>query len=301
MGRIVVGTASWTDKSLVASKRFYPPKCSSAEARLRYYATQFPMVEVDSSYYAMPSRDNARRWVERTPPDFIFNVKAFRLFTCHQTSPSALPPDIAAALGRIPTKHVYYKDMPKELLDELWLRYRDALEPLRQAGKLAAVHFQFAPWLAFHPDSREHVLECARRLDGYRVAVEFRNKTWFEGSRAIRTLDFERTHGLVNVIVDEPNTTANSIPSVWEVTVPALAIVRLHGRNHATWNMKGVASSERFNYDYSDLELEEFARKISVLPAELTQVVFNNNFEDQGQRNARTLTAMIRELGDGMP
>ena len=301
MSRVIVGTASWTDKSLIASKRFYPPKCAGAEARLRYYATQFPMVEVDSSYYAMPSRENSRLWVERTPTDFIFNVKAFRLFTGHQTAPSALPPDIAAALGPIPTKHIYYKDMPEDLRDELWLRFRDAIEPLRDAGKLAAVHFQFAPWLAFHPKNREHVEECQRRLDGYRLAVEFRNKTWFEGSHADRTLDFERARGLVNVIVDEPNTTANSIPPVWEVTVPALAIVRLHGRNHATWNLKSGASSERFNYDYSDVELEEFARRISDLPAELTQVVFNNNFEDQGQRNARTLTAMIRTRRDNAP
>jgi len=293
MIRIVVGTASWTDKTLIASKRFYPPKCTTAEARLRYYATQFPMVEVDSSYYAMPSPENSALWVERTPDDFIFNIKAFRLFTGHHTAPSALPPDIAQALGPLPKKHVYYKDMPGELLDELWLRYRDAIAPLRDAGKLAAVHFQFAPWVAFHPENLAHIEECLRRLDGYRLAVEFRNKTWFDGSRAVRTLDFERERGLVNVIVDEPNTTAHSIPSVWEVTVPALAIVRLHGRNHATWNVKSSAASERFNYDYDDAELEEFARKISDLPADLTQVVFNNNYEDQGQRNARTLTRML--------
>jgi uncharacterized protein YecE (DUF72 family) len=241
----------------------------------------------------MPSPENARLWIERTPRDFIFNIKAFRLFTGHQTAPSALPPDIAEALGALPKKHVYYKDMPEELLDELWLRYRDAIAPLRAAGKLAAVHFQFAPWVAFHPKNREHVQECQRRLEGYRLAIEFRNKTWFEGSHAARTLEFERERGLVNVIVDEPNTTANSIPSVWEVTVPALAIVRLHGRNHATWNSKSGASSDRFNYDYNDAELEEFARKISDLPADLTQVVFNNNYEDQGQRNARTLTTML--------
>jgi uncharacterized protein YecE (DUF72 family) len=95
------------------------------------------------------------------------------------------------------------------------------------------------------------------------------------------------------VIVDEPNTTPNPIPSIWEVTVPMLAIVRLHGRNHETWNVKGDAASQRFNYDYSDVELEDFARKISDLPAELSQVIFNNNYEDQGQRNARTLTTMI--------
>jgi len=127
--------------------------------------------------------------------------------------------------------------------------------------------------------------------------VEFRNKSWFEGKHAGLTLDFERERGLVNVIVDESNTTTNSITSVWEVTVPKLAIVRLHGRNQKTWSLKGDAASQRFNYDYSEPELEDLARKISDLPAELSQVVFNNNYEDQGQRNARTLTAILDRIG----
>ena len=294
MGRILIGTASWTDKSLIASRRFYPPKCTSAEDRLRFYATQFPMVEVDSSYYALPSPENSRLWVERTPVEFRFNIKAFRLFTGHQTAPASLPRDIAEALGSIDRKHLYYKDIPGEILDELWRRYRDAIQPLQDDGKLLAVHFQFAPWMAFHPENRAHIEECQRQLAGYRLAVEFRNRTWFEGTKAAITLDFERERGLVNVIADEPTGTSNSIPMVWEVTVPELAIVRLHGRNHATWNVKGIASSKRFDYDYSVGELEEFAHKISALPAELTQVVFNNNFEDQGQRNARTLTRIMQ-------
>ena len=293
MSRVVVGTASWTDKTLIGSKRFYPPKCNSAEDRLRYYATQFPMVEVDSSYYALPSPENSRLWVQRTPPGFIFNIKAFRLFTGHQTAPSALPKDVADAIGPIGNKNLYYKDVPDEIRDELWRRYREAIQPLKDAGKLQAVHFQFAPWMAFHPENRAHIEECQRQLDGYRLAVEFRNKTWFDGKKAAITLAFERERGLVNVITDEPTGTANSIPMVWEVTTPELAVVRLHGRNHATWNVKGAASSERFNYDYTDLELEEFAKKISDIPAELTQVVFNNNYEDQGQRNARTLSKML--------
>lgn len=297
MTRFLVGTASWTDKSLIASKRFYPPKCSTAEDRLRFYATQFPMVEVDSSYYAMPSPENAQLWVERTPPDFVFNIKAFRLFTGHQTAPSALPPDIGTALGPITKKNVYYKDVPLELRDELWLRYREAIRPLRDAGKLVAVHFQFAPWVAAHRKNREHIEECQRQLDGYRLAVEFRNESWFDGPKAKATLDFERSRGLVNVIADEPRTTANSIPMIWEVTTPSLAIVRLHGRNHATWNIKSGTSADRFNYDYSDAELENFARKISDLPADLVQVVFNNNYEDQGQRNARTLIELLERRG----
>jgi len=296
MTHIVVGTASWTDKGLIASKKFYPRGCSSAEDRLRFYASQFPVVEVDSSYYAMPSPTNSALWVERTPSDFVFNIKAFRLFTGHQTSPASLPKDIAEALGPIEKKNVYYKDMPAELLNELWRRYREAIEPLKRGGKLGSVLFQFAPWVAFHPKNREHIDECQRQLAGYQLAVEFRNKSWFEGKHAAMTLDYERERGLVNVIVDEPNTTANSIPSVWEVTVPSVAIIRLHGRNHETWNFRGETSAERFKYDYADEELEELVRNISDLPAEVSQVVFNNNFEDQGQRNARTMTEILKRV-----
>ena len=95
---ILIGTASWTDKTLIASGRFYPPEATSAEARLRYYASRVPRGEGDSSYYAMPSASNAALWVARTPGHFVFDVKAFRLFTGHQTAPEALHQDIRRAL-----------------------------------------------------------------------------------------------------------------------------------------------------------------------------------------------------------
>jgi uncharacterized protein YecE (DUF72 family) len=296
---IIVGTASWTDKSLIASGRFYPPKCTRAEDRLRYYASQFPMVEVDSSYYAMPTAEVAQLWAERTPPAFLFNIKAFRLFTGHQASPAVLPKEIAAALGPTATKHVYYKDLPREITDELWRQYRQGIEPLRRAGKLVAVHFQFAPWVAYHPKNREHIEECQRQLDGYTLAVEFRNPTWFEGKHAAATLDFERHHGLVNVVVDAPTDIANTIPAIWEVTHPQFAIVRLHGRNHSTWNLKGlISSADRFNYDYTTEELAKLATLTTELArqADLTQVVFNNNYEDQGQRNGREMIRLLTEM-----
>lgn len=295
MSKVLVGTASWTDKSLIASGRFYPPKCSTPEDRLRYYASQFPIVEIDSSYYAIPAAPIAQLWAERTPPDFTFNIKAFRLFTGHQTAPAALPKEIAKALAPMGQKNVYYKDVPAELREELWRLYREGIAPLKHYGKLAAVHFQFAPWVAFHPRSFEHIDECRRQLDGFQLSVEFRNRTWFEGKHERRTLDFERERGLINVTVDEPQGVANCIPPIWEVTNPKLAIVRLHGQNHATWNKKGLHSSaDRFNYDYTNEELENMAKQINSIAAASVHVIFNNNYEDQGQRNAKTLTGMMR-------
>ena len=290
---IRIGTASWTDPSLVKSGKFYPKGCSSPEARLRFYASRFPMVEVDSSYYAMPSASNAAKWAERTPPGFVFNLKAFRVFTGHQTPKQALPKDIGEALaGHFAThRNIYYRDLPAEVRDELWRRFDLALMPLREAGKLRAVHFQFAPWVHAAPKALAHIEECQARLPQDLLAVEFRHRSWFDGAQAAQTLAFERERGLVNVTVDEPQGFANSIPTVWDVTQPRLAILRMHGRNAATWNIGGEAASDRFNYDYSDDELAEVAGAVQGLAAQALEVhvVFNNNYEDQGQRNASTL------------
>jgi uncharacterized protein YecE (DUF72 family) len=294
---ILVGTASWTDPTLIKSKRFYPSGCNSAEARLRFYASQFPIVEVDSSYYSMPNGSNSVLWVERTPPHFVFNIKAFRLFTGHQTPRDMFPKDMQAALAQNGKANLYYKDMPDAIRDELWRRYLEAIAPLHEAGKLGAVHFQFAPWITSGPDGLAHVAHCAERLPpAWLMAAEFRNRSWFDDAHTTSTLAFARERGLVHVIVDEPQGSANTIPAVWDVTNDRLALVRLHGRNHETWNIKGAtASSERFNYDYNDDELAALAeaiRKIAAYVAQ-THVLFNNNYEDQGQRNARTLMSLL--------
>lgn len=295
-GGIRVGTASWTDKTLIACGRFYPKEASSAEARLRYYASVFPLVEVDSSYYAMPSASTAQLWAERTPPGFTMNVKSFRLFTGHQTSPTVLHKDLQPAFARWGSKHLYYKDVPPEIRDELWRRFREALQPLVHAGRLGLVHFQFPPWLVCNAAGRDHVRHCVERMAGYTVSVEFRHRSWFDGTAAEETLAFERDLGVVHTVVDEPQGFKNSVPQVWAATHPAQALLRLHGRNAGTWNVQGAtAASDRFNYDYPESELAELAALIrQALPPSLrTHVVFNNNMEDQGQRNARTLIALL--------
>ncbi len=302
MSKILVGTSSWTDKSLIASGRFYPPTANNPEQRLRYYASQFPIVEIDSSYYGLPTVENARLWVERTPPDFVFNIKAYRLFTRHQTPVVSLAKEIRTALGAIKTTNIYDNDVPEAISVALWQQFRSVLEILRAAGKLGAVHFQFAPWVAFHPASFDYIEHCRAMLAGFDLAIEFRNKTWFDGEQhAARTLVFERENGLINVVVDEPQGVKNTIPAVWEITNPRLAVVRLHGRNHATWNQKGLsASSQRFNYDYHDGELAQIAQSVEALARKVgtVHVLFNNNYEDQGQRNARTLTKLLRRDGE---
>lgn len=294
---ILVGSASWTDKSLVACGRFYPPGCNSAEQRLRFYATQFPLVEVDSSYYGMPTPHNAQAWADRTPAGFTFNVKAFRLFTGHPAEPKVLHQDLQRALGPGLPPKLYYADLPAEVRAELWRRFIDALAPLRAAGKLGAVHFQFAPWVVRNRAGHAHVEHCAQQMEGHMLAAEFRHASWFDGDAATdATLDFQRQLGLVHTIVDAPQGFANTVPCIWEATNPRLALVRLHGRNHASWNHKGPASSGRFDYYYSADELAAMVPEVRHLTtlADVVQMVFNTNHEDQGQANARLMRQVLR-------
>ncbi|MGH8310326.1 MAG: DUF72 domain-containing protein [Steroidobacteraceae bacterium] len=290
---ILVGTASWTGASLVKSRKFYPAHVTTAAGRLAYYASHFRLVEVDSSYYALPSARNSESWTRNTPDGFTFNIKAFRLFTGHQTPARAFPKDILQVLAEHfeTNPHLFYRDTPEDVRGALWDRFVEAIRPLRDAGKLGVVHFQFAPWVTYSTLALDHIRACAERLPGYRMAVEFRHRSWFDDAHRDRTLAFEHEHGLAHVVADEPQGFANSIPAVWEATRSDVAIVRLHGRNAETWTMTDAPdSSYRFNYDYSPEELAGIAADVRRLArkAERVHVVFNNNYEDQGQRNARS-------------
>jgi len=297
VSEILVGTASWTDKTLIESGRFYPPEAKSAEARLRYYATQFPLVEIDSTYYALPAERTAQLWADRTPRGFVFNVKAFRLFTGHHAQPSALPADLRDALQPNEKSILYYRDLSDEVRRELWQRFRSGLEPLRHSGKLGAVLLQFAPWFVFGRERMEHILHCADMLDGFQLAVELRNKSWFGENTRDKVIAFEREHKLAHVVVDEPQDFSSSIPQ-WEVTCPELAIVRLHGRNREMWARKGLATSaERFNYLYSAAELNALAEPVKEIAsrARRVHVLFNNCHDDKAQRNATQFRQLVAD------
>jgi uncharacterized protein YecE (DUF72 family) len=295
-GNILVGTTSWTERTLIESGRFYPPDVKTAEQRLHYYATQFPIVEVDSSYYGLPSERNSELWVERTPDRFIFDIKAFRLFTQHPTPLDALPKDLRLTLGKIDKENVYYRDLPDEAVDELWERFHSALEPLRAAQKLGVVLFQFPPWFLFRPSNLDYIEQCAQRLRGDSLAIEFRTRSWFNEKHTEQTLDFEREHGMVHVVVDEPQSFTHSIPPIWEATTPDIAVFRLHGRNRKTWQRATRTAAERFDYLYSHEELEEFTKPVRQLAARArtVHVLFNNCNLDYAQRNALNLQRILQ-------
>jgi uncharacterized protein YecE (DUF72 family) len=290
MGEIEVGTASWTDKTLIASG-WYPPEADTPEQRLRYYARQFPLVEVDSSYYALPAEQTAAMWAARTPAGFTFNVKAFSLFTQHPTPVKALPVDLRETPARTGKTRVYLKDVDPEVTGQAWDRFLAALEPLRAAGKLGAILLQFPPWFPISRANKDYIAACADRVAPRRVAVEFRNRTWMTSGNQKETLDFLSARGLPYVCVDMPQGYPSSIPPVVAATSD-LALVRMHGHSDK-WNSKDIY--ERLGYRYDGGELDEWAAKIRGLAerAERTRVLFNNCYRDYAQVNAQQLTERL--------
>ncbi len=296
MGEILVGITSWTEPTLIESGHFYPAWARTAEARLQYYASQFPIVEADSTYYALASEKTSGLWVQRTPDRFIFDIKAFRLFTQHPTPPLALPKDLREALPADlkAKRNLYHKDMPEELESELWRRFARALLPLDSAGKLGVVLFQFPPWFYPGNEQRDYIAHCQEMLPQYRVAVEFRHNSWLNEKNIDRSLGFLREKNLVYVCVDGPQGFKSSVAPVAEATSD-VGVVRFHGRNTDTWEKEGLTTAERFNYLYSEDELREWAPRIKELAAKTRQlhVLFNNCYADKAVVNAYQTRLMV--------
>jgi uncharacterized protein YecE (DUF72 family) len=289
MGEIQVGTASWTDRTLLESG-WYPPSADNPERRLAYYAKRFGVVEVDATYYAPPAEQTTRLWAERTPDGFTFNIKAFSMLTGHPTKVSAIYKDLRPETDK---KNVYPGDLPAPAYEEVWTRFLSALDPLVEAGKLGALLFQFPPWWGIRRSNKDYLLEVAARCRPLRPVFEFRNASWFDGDNARETLDFLRGHELPLVCVDMPQGHRSSVPPVLAATSD-LAVVRFHGHSEK-WTSKDI--HEKFGYDYSKRELREWVPKLRGLAAEArtTQVFMNNCYSDYAQRNAGTLIELLED------
>ncbi len=254
-GKIYVGTCSWAEKSFVKSD-FYPRGVRSAADRLRYYATRFPTVEIDASYFALLPPSYSRRWAEDTPPGFVMHAKAFGLFTGHAISVSRLPPGFSELLpARLRgAAEVRLRDVPEEFVNAAWDRFREFLSPLGAAGRLGYVLFQLPPGARYSPEALEEMRGWTRELAGHRVAVEFRHRDW---ARHPDVFEFLARHGLAYVMVDLPDLPwlmplAEEVTSDW-------AVIRLHGRNREGWARAGATTDERYDYAYSDEELRGWA------------------------------------------
>ena len=277
----------------------------TSEARLRHYASVFDVVEVNSSFYAIPDPRTTARWVERTPPDFVFHVKAFSPMTGHRARLEALPAPARALLpGGLhlgPHDEVDAAAVPPRALETIFMSFGAALEPLGRAGKLGYVLFQFAPWVRFGAAWLDYVMSLPARLPGCTIAVEFRHRSWFpeHTAEALSTL---RRAGLAHVIVDGPPI-ANAIPRVVAVAGP-VAVLRLHGRNAQGWlrQVRGERPTvrEKYDYLYTEAELRALVPEIEAVADEAERVFisFNNNNRDYPVQNA---LMMRRLLGQPAP
>ena len=278
----------------------------SAEDRLRYYADRFTTVEVDSTYYRLPDEQMVSRWHERTPDGFVMHVKAFGMMTRHPVRAEQLPPDLREGApvddrGRVDRP-------PRELRAEAFARFHAALEPLRSAGKLGGILLQFPSYVVAKDLSRDYLTWAVEQLRGDRPLVEFRHRSWLDEENRAETLAFLEELGATHVVVDAPKTEAkNLVPTVVAATSP-LAYVRMHGRNAATWNVRGGSASDRFDYLYSEGELREWAGPLRELAesSDEVYVLFNNNrwsrtargeLAAQAPANALALQGILAESG----
>jgi uncharacterized protein YecE (DUF72 family) len=299
---IRIGTASWTDPTMTAAGVFYPSGADSAEERLQYYASKFPVVEVDATYYALPARRTSELWVERTPPDFTFDIKAHALMTGQPTETKRLPKAIREALPpeAQAKARIYAKDLPDDVRDEVWRAFADALEPLKEAGQLGSILLQYPRWFFTSSENRDEIEGAVERLRavGLEGAVEFRNGTWFNEKNIDRTLRFLGDRKIPLVMVDGPQGFKSSVPPIVANTSPDLALIRFHGRRTETWEKQGIKTVERFRYLYDREELEDWAPKVREASTQSKEmhVLFNNCYANYGATNAIELAQMLLDL-----
>jgi uncharacterized protein YecE (DUF72 family) len=269
---ILVGTCNWADH-----KDFYPPELERGRRqreKLDYYARFFPIVEIDTSFYGIPRPEVVDSWVRRTPDGFRFNIKAFRSLTRHEREDGKPRPPTAG-----------------EVRDFL-----AALVPLRESGRLGAVHYQFPPWFTNRPDARDVLLETRERHPDDIVAIEFRHRSWFDDDAWPATEDLLTELDCVYVGVDAPQLGSGTAPPILAITSPKLCIARFHGRNRKAWyHPDGPTSDFRFNYLYSPQELQEWVPAISAAAERGTpvHVLLNNNRSNYGVVNAFDFGALL--------
>ncbi len=295
MTMIRIGTCSWTEKTLLKSGEFYPPDIKTARDRLKFYSDHFNTVEVDSSYYAIPSEQNAMLWAERTPDQFTFHFKAYGALTGHGVDPRSMPKDILRLLplSERNKPRIYIKD--HEIIKAIGERFVNVLWPLRKSNKLGVLVFQYPQWFHFKPANLEYILLCKKLMDSIPLVIEFRHGSWLTDNRAKEVFDFLNKNDLSYVTADEPQYgSLATVPYLPEVT-GEIAYFRFHGRNTQNWLKKGVETSLRYSYLYSDSELKEFAGSVRRLnrKAKKTYAMFNNCHGGFAVRNALRLKDLL--------
>ena len=284
MATIRVGTASWTDH-----EPFYPPEYNKANMksqRIGYYARYFSLVEVDSTFYHLQPTRNFEMWAERTPDDFIFDVKAYGEMTWHHRDDAGQPI----------TPHA-----------DTFTAFSEMIQPLRAAKKMGAILFQFPPWFTYDEERLDYFSTIREALPDDTIAVEFRHRSWVEGAHLAETKAALEDQRLAYCAVDEPQIGSGSTPPVTFVTDPSFSMVRFHGRNRKMWYSKHATSSrDRFDYLYTRDELTPWVTRIQNIAAQLTgsqvHVIMNNNASNYGIVNALDMQELLGQpVGLGTP
>ncbi|MCL6472613.1 MAG: DUF72 domain-containing protein [Firmicutes bacterium] len=294
MASYYIGTCSFTDKGLDGT--FYPKGIKPAE-RISFYAQHFNCVEIDSSYYSLPSERNSVLFAQRTPDDFVFHFKAFGLMTKHKVMLKSLGRALAIHLPP-GYKAPYIEEPPRDMLEKAFNIFYSALNPLRIAGKLGLILFQFPPYFTKSKENKNYILQCQEWMKDSLLAIEFRHKSWVDNKEIEDTMRFLRDHNLVYVSVDEPQFASGlTIPPIARTTAK-IAYVRFHGRNTKNWFKKGITVAERFDYLYSLGELKEWVSRIEGLAKDTDQVhiMFNNCMNTYPVQNARDMAGLLNAL-----
>jgi uncharacterized protein YecE (DUF72 family) len=294
MAQIVVGISAWADPELLQSG-FYPPGLKTGAERLQYYASRFSIAELDSSYHFLPSQTYYQNWLNIVPSGFIFDIKAFSLLTQHPTPITSIPCDLRGDVAPFLNKegHLYPQNLPPELMDTIWERFGLSLTSAKKSGKLGLISFQFPAWFHANPNNYAYIRECRQRLSEFRLGVEFRTPGWLT-EHLEESLLFLRENRISLICVDEPQGLKSSLPAVSEFTANP-GVVRFHGRNKQTWDDKNLATNQKFNYLYSQNELNEWIPKIRALAekSEEVYVLFKNKHRDYAVLNADMMKRLL--------
>jgi uncharacterized protein YecE (DUF72 family) len=285
MGRVRVGTSGWSYPSGRGTWNgiFYPVSPGASKKKgfdeLAFYAEHFDTVEVNSSFYGVPSPQTARRWAERTPPGFEFSLKLYQKFT-H-------PEMFHKATGADPA------DIGRADVDD----FRRAIDPLAEAGKLGALLAQFPPSFKNDANARGYLEWLLEAFRGYPVAVELRHRSFSDDPGS--TLALLGEHGAAWAQIDEPKFRF-SIRQDLLPNVSTFYYMRLHGRNAAQW-WKHEKSEDRYDYLYSKEELEPFADAAETASREVKKAYLyaNNHFSAKSVANAAMLKQQLKQPLEG--
>lgn len=292
---VYVGTCSWADPNFVKEGAFYPRSVrNDPQGRLRYYATVFPTVEVDATYHALQPAERAAKWVQWTPEGFVFSVKAFSLFTWHETDPRRLPPEILALLPPVLAQAATAAapQLPEEVLHAVWDYFAAFIGEFTKAGRLGHVLFQFPKGRGYTPELFAHLDRWAPYLRSWNVAVEVRHREWLEGRARTELLSYLQAHGYAYVIPDMIQQAYLPPPDV-EITAP-WSVIRFHGRSPAMLERR-APTNRVYDYAYTEDELRPWVQTVKDLSSQVQRVylMFNNHYRGQSARNAREITAML--------